>query len=472
MKKTLVLILTLFLFGCQAQAQSISSFDGYDRVKFGSVQEEHLDLELSPIEAIYVRENNLPHIKWEEFSEADSYRVVVSYSGGDVRISEDVTTRKIRLLPGEDVSYQIIPLQEGRELLDYASSPLLISYSVGEGFGGVEPWQRPDGTYSHRGVKHFPQGSFWSPYLAEEIKTWLRETYSDDYLLQGHIAEVDYEEDRWIAPISPEKRREPESYGSGLDCVGFVNGFYYLYTMAFAGGDYSLMDQPMDSTPGVYGSPYSPLADVAFSEHLVIKPSLGGSYADVSHIRPGDINESHDHAWLVSHEGQGLDSRIWEYEYLEGFNDSRSLSDLVQGENLPYDYWISGIANPLEAYSRLELLAENEEGEIIKGGQYRIRDLLGRTLALDQDGKEVLLYRPQGDEFFFNLFIQGDSEEFYDEEAFFTLDQGGASLERLIGGSYYLEELETPRGYQKQRPIEINIEPGEEKLIRLVYKRN
>lgn len=471
MKKIFALLLLLLVSGCQDKNQTISSFAAYENETRGQVEHELLDIELSPIEVVYIRERNIPYITWEEFPGADGYRVEISYSTRELLVSEDVSQRKICVVPGDEVSYRVIPLEKGEELRDYASSPLLISYSVKEGFGGVEAWQRPDGIYSYRGKKEFSSENFWAPLLAKEIQTWMRETYSDDYLLWGHIAEIDPSSDLWLAPRSPELRLEPEDWGNGLDCVGFVNGFYYLYTMAFAGEDYTIMDQDMDETHGVYGSPYSPLADYGYSDKLVIKPSFDGSYADPNHIRPGDINESHDHAWLVSHDGEGLEAKIWEYEYESGFSDSKSLGELKGMTDLPYDYWISGIGNPLESYSRLLISALDEEGRNLSGGEYRLKDLFGRTLALSQEDYEVLLYRPQGEEFFFDLFTHGQSYDFYDDEATFTSLEEVLSLERLIGGSYILEEISPPAGYLPRGNIEIKIEPGEEKAINLGYKK-
>ena len=211
----------------------------------------------------YVEENNLPYITWDEVNEASFYKVLIERSSKGYPVYERIKGREIAVFPGEKTLYQIIPIDaDGREMVEYISEPLEVIYTIKEGFGGVEEWQRPDGYYSHRGKKEFPEGIYWSPALAEEVKTWMLKTYSSDYLLWGHIAEIDPESGIWIAPITPERRLEPEDYGNGLDCVGFVNGFYYLYTLAFAGEDYRVIDLPTDRNHGVYGSPYTLLGDL------------------------------------------------------------------------------------------------------------------------------------------------------------------------------------------------------------------
>lgn len=433
-----------------------------------SVQEGTLSLIVR-----YVQENNLPYITWDEIEGAASYKVIIDRDSRRYPTTERMNDLKIAVFPGEKARYQVIPLDaQGSPMENYVSEPLEVSYTIKEGFGGVEEWERPDGYASHRGKKEFPEGTYWSPALAEEVKDWMLKTYGTQYLLWGHIAEINPETGLWMAPISPQRRLEPDEEGKGLDCVGFVNGFYYLYTLAFAGEDYTRMDRVMDETHGVYGSPYTPLGALGFSSHIVIKPTLGGNYADASHIRPGDINESDDHAWIVSHIGQGEESRIWEYEYLHGFYSQRTLSGIKDEETeKPYDYWISGIANPLESYSKIRIFALDEKDRALEGGSYALVDRYQRTLALEDKGEWVELYRPDGEEFFYLLFVKGYGSRFYDADASFHLEKGETTLHRVIGGRYILEELSTPEGYEPLAPIPVDLEPGEEKIIFLRYKK-
>lgn len=475
MKKIIaLLIFVLLLIGCGDRANSPSSsleLSSKSNEEFNNKKEEAR--EISKLIPSYVQENNLPYITWDEVEEASFYKILIDLNSQGYPYYERSKDRKVAVFPGENTLYQIIPIgADGKEMTEYISDPLEVSYTIKEGFGGVEPWQRPDGYDSHRGAKEFPQGIYWSSSLAEEIKTWMQKTYSSNYLLWGHIAEIDPQTDRWIAPISPDRRLEPEYFGKGLDCVGFVNGFYYLYTMAFAGQDYRVMNLNMDETYGVYGSPYTPLGDIAYMPHIVIKPSLEGNYADEFHIRPGDINESDDHAWIVSDEGEGFESKIWEYEYINGFSAERSIKDLNDDSpDNPHDYWISGIANPLESYSKITIVARDEEEKPIEGGGYRLIDLFGRSMALEDKGGQVELYRPGGEEFFYLLFIKGEANGFYDQESFFTLAGKETILSRVIGGRYILEELEAPQGYKNLKPISFTIVPGEEKIINLQYEK-
>ncbi len=473
-KAIILLFLIVFLSGCRGvEASASSSLEMHKAVnEEGQVKESEAS-QAQKLIPRYIQENNLPYITWDEVNEASFYKVLIERSSKGYPVYERIKGREIAVFPGEKTLYQIIPIDaNGREMLDYISEPLEVSYTIKEGFGGVEEWQRPDGYNSHRGKKEFSEGIFWSPVLAEEIKTWMLKTYSSNYLLWGHIAEIDAESGIWIAPITPQRRLEPEDYGNGLDCVGFVNGFYYLYTLAFAGEDYRVMDLPMDRTHGVYGSPYTPLGDLGYSSHIVIKPTISGYYADEFHIRPGDINESDDHAWIVSHEGDGLDSHIWEYEYIKGFSSSRRVKDLTNfSPEQPYNYWISAIANPLESYSKIKIIAVDEENKPVEGGSFRLMDLYGRTMALEDQGGQVELYRPEGEEFFYKLFVHDETNEFYDEEASFTTLGGETSLTRVIGGRYILEELTTPQGYKALESVSITINPGEEDTIYLQYKK-
>lgn len=337
--------------------------------------------------------------------------------------------------------------------------------------GGMETWTRPDGKTAYRGIADFPQGLSWSRELAEEITQWLSTTYTTEYSLGAHIAEYDENIGAWVAPMTPENRKAIEkNWGiQGLDCVGFVNGFYYLYTLASAGDDYTVMDRAMKETSGVYGNRYSPLADAGFDEDVVIKPSLGGTYADENHIRAGDINESHDHVWIVYESGKGYDARLWEYEPINGFADFRTLRSVqTWTPGQPYDYWLSGIGNPLEDYSEIHIIAMNREQERISGGEYKLVDHYGRSLALEDQNGMANLFRPDGNRFFHKLFDYAETDGFYREDTFGLLN-GETTLKQVIGGRYFLKEVNPPSGYTPSDPIPIDIEPGMLLTIEITY---
>ncbi|HZK09762.1 MAG TPA: hypothetical protein VFD08_01705 [Clostridia bacterium] len=466
-----LLILVLLQAGCKEDKLISGSYlDTYEVVEDEvKLKEQEQVNKLIPR---YIEKNNRPYVIWNEVIDADQYRVSIKRESKAQPSYKTIRDRQIEVFPGETVFYQISPLtKDGKEMTDYLSDPLEVNYTIKGGYGGVEDWVRPDGFHTHRAKKEFPEGMYWSTTLADEITSWIKETYSTQYLLGGHIAEIDRESGEWIAPISPSRRVDPQYEGSGLDCVGFVNGFYYLYTQAFAGEDYKEMDLVMDETYGVYGSPFAPLAALGYSSHIVIKPSLGGSYADKWHIRPGDINESDDHAWLISHQGDGFDSKIWEYEYMNGFSDHRTAESIRHDSaDNPHEYWAAAISNPLESYGKIKILALDKEGNPVEGGTYRLMDSYNRTMALEDQGSVVELYRPNGDDFFNLIFARGESKDFYDEESTFTMLEAQTSLYRVIGGRYILEEIMPPEGYMGLEPISIEIAPGEEKVIYLEYK--
>lgn len=477
---TLVLALSLSLLACQNLTSSSSvileSQGSEVRVEADAKATTTAALNLEKIPELnpqFITENNIPYVVWNEIPEADRYKVFikrVSQSKASLIVTDDL---RVEVYPGEEVSYQIFPLSsDGTELTELVSEPLLVEHIVKDKLGGVKTWLRPDKNYSFRSKNEFSEGLYWSADLADEIVAWLNKTYSKEYLLSGHIAEPGAKNE-WLAPMTPEDRVQGEWEGNGLDCVGFVNGFYYLYTQAFAGEDYRVLDREMDESYGVYGCPTAPTAALAYTEHLVIKPSLGGTFADESQIRPGDMIMSRDHSWIVSDEGDGLKSRIWEYEDMGGFSRHRTLESIqTNNPNNPHDYWMTTIANPLESYGKIQLLTVNQAGEAVSGGTYVLKDLYGRTLALEDEGAQVNLYRPDGAEFFNKIFTMDETDEFYDDKASFTLEDEVDTLNRVIGGSYVLEEIQAPLGYKSQSDISIEISPGEEQVLKLVYTKD
>ncbi len=398
----LSVILLLSLFGCREKELASSS-----NTKSGGIEAETKAADVEEIESIsrliprYVIKNNRPYIIWDEIVEADKYKVSVKRESQAEPYVEITTDNEVDVFPGETVAYQVIPLAaDGGEMTVYVSDPLEVKYTVMDGPGGVEEWVRPDNYYSYRSKNEFPEGLYWSPELAHEIASWLKEVYTTEYLLSGHIAEIDRESGEWLAPMTPDDRVQGEWEGNGLDCVGFVNGFYYLYTQAFAGEDYKVMDRDMDETYGVFGCPTAPTAALAYTPHIVIKPTLGGSYADESHIRPGDMGMTRDHSWIISDEGTGFESKLWEYEHVNGFSGHRTIESVKEySPDNPYDYWMTTIANPMESYGKIRIFAVDEAGRAVEGGSYRLKDLYDRTMALEDQGTSVELYRPGGDVF-------------------------------------------------------------------------
>ncbi len=474
----LALALSLSLLACQNLTSSSSAIleatVSAAQVEAEVTTADALKLEkTSELEPQYVTENQIPYVIWNEIPEANRYKVLIkreSQGKASLVVTDDL---RVEVFPGEEVSYQIIPLSsDGTELTELASEALLVEHIVKGKLGGVKSWLRPDQNYSYRSKNEFPEGLYWSAELADEIVAWLNKTYSKEYLLSGHIAEPGAKNE-WLAPMTPEDRVQGEWEGNGLDCVGFVNGFFYLYTQAFAGEDYRVLDREMDESYGVYGCPTAPTAALAYTEHLVIKPNLGGTFADETQIRPGDMIMSRDHSWIVSDEGEGLKSKIWEYEDMRGFSRHRTLESIqTNSPDNPHDYWMTTIANPLESYGKIQVLAVNQAGETISGGRYVLKDLYGRTLALEDEGTQVYLYRPDGDDFFKKIFTMDETDEFYDDEASFTLEDEADTLNRVIGGSYVLEEMQAPFGYKTQPAISIEISPGEEQLLKLVYTKD
>lgn len=468
----LTVMMLLSLFGCEEKELSASFIlESSETVTEIQAADIEVTEQISKLVPRYIIENNRPYISWNEIDEADKYKVTVKRESQTKPYVEITTDREIDVFPGETVSYQVVPLAaDGREMTEHVSDTLEVNYTVMDGPGGIEEWVRPDNYYSYRSKNEFPIGLYWSHELAHEIASWLKEVYTTEYLLGGYIAEIDQESGEWLAPMTPGDRVQPEWVGTGLDCVGFVNGFYYLYTQAFAGEDYKKMDVEMDETYGVYGSLKAPTATLAYLSYIVIKPALAGSYADASHIRPGDICESRDHAWIVSDEGEGFESKLWEYEHVNGFSGHRTIESVKEySPDNPYDYWTTVIANPLESYGKIKISAVDESGHAVAGGSYRLKDLYDRTMALEDKGTSVELYRPDGDEFVNKSYTMDESDEFYDEASSFVLPEGETSINRVIGGRYVLEEIMTPEGYEGLESVSIEISPGEEKVIFLVY---
>lgn len=473
----LALAIGISLVACQNVALSSSvelKSDSSEAMINNAVIKALSDEESYKLDPRFAIENQRPFIVWNELPGAEQYKVIIKRKTPNKSSTKITKDTRIDVFPGEEVAYQLIPLAHGgQEMTEYASELLDVEYIVKGKLGGVKAWLRPDFNYSYRSTNEFPEGLYWSGDLADEILAWLNKTYSTEYLLSGHIAEIDPSSKKWLAPMTPADRRQGEWEGNGLDCVGFVNGFYYLYTQALAGENYTNLDHDMSKSYGVYACPTAPTATLGYYSHIVLKPSLAGGFADESHIRPGDMIMSRDHSWIVSDEGSGLKSKIWEYEEMYGFSRHRTLESIQKHHpDNPHDYWITTIANPLESYGKIKILAVNQAGEAVSGGDYVLKDTYERTLALEDKGSFVELYRPDGDGFFKKIFTMDETDEFYDDEAKFSLLNHETTLHRVIGGKYILEEIQTPYGYKALQSVSIDISPGEEKVVRLVYTKN
>ena len=276
----------------------------------------------------------------------------------------------------------------------------------------------------------------------------------------------------WVAPIDPVNRfvAAPEGQGTeneGLDCVGFVNGWYYLYTTAMAGGDYRLLEQDILETGGVYGAHNTPSTRYAFYPWVVIKPAMDGTYADINQIRPGDMHESAYHVWLVSDDGQGLESAIWEYCYEDGFHDQRILFDLphtLYNDEGTYNtgYRTSTIISTLEQYATINLHSTDAQGRPNDEQMYQIVDAWGNTLNILGSDGNYQAYRPTGEEFFLSGYDAYHNDwKFFNEDSTFHTNNGSATIRNIIGSEYRIFS----NGIAISEPF--TIKPGEMLTIKI-----